>query len=63
MKVKENKISYYGPNPLWVFPELLLSCSKYSEDYATEYKRWFQIEIAWIFWCWTLWIEFDKIRS
>ena len=65
MKIRENKFNYSGPQPIWLLPEVLLSCDKYSEDYVevNEYRWFFQIEVVWIFFGWTLWIEFGKKRK
>jgi len=50
-----------GWNVLWLFPEILLSGATYSKDVQTDYKKFFQIQIVWLYWSFTLWMEYGKV--
>ena len=60
MKIRECKLQYEESNVLWLLPEILLSGCEYAKDVQFDYKKWFQIQIVWIFWSFTLWIEYKK---
>ena len=60
MKIRECRFQYEESNVLWLLPEILLSGCEYAKDVQFDYKKWFQIQIVWIFWSFTLWIEYKK---
>ena len=63
MKIRENKVAYIGRDVLWFLPALLISGCKYAESVRTDYERWFQIELIWLFWEWRFWGEYKKVKN
>lgn len=61
MKIRECSFTHEGWNVLWLFPEILLSGATYSKDVQTDYKKFFQIQIVWLYWSFTLWMEYGKV--
>ena len=60
MKIRECSFQYEESNVLWLLPEILISGCEYAKDEQSDYKKWFLIQIVWIFWSFTLWIEYKK---
>ena len=63
MRVKECKVRYHGRDCWWITPAIILSGSKYAESVQGPYRRFFQIEVVWFFWSWTLWLEYSKVKE
>lgn len=64
MKVKESKFRKFtesGVFLFWLLPSISLSGSKYDiSPKSGEYTHWFQVEITWFIWDYTLLVEFGK---
>lgn len=63
MKIRECNFKYNGWHPTWITPAIIVDVNRYSEDIVDHYKFWFQIEIVWLAFDFTLWVEFNKVRN
>lgn len=61
MKIRENHFRCAGRYCLWLTPSIILSGTKY--DNPGEYEKWFQVEFFWLFWVYTLWIDYKKNKQ